>query len=60
MKEIIAIIAIAVVVITALICGHDGAVLMSGIGIIAGIGGYSLGTRKNKPSQIDEDTPKKN
>lgn len=57
MKEIVAMLCITACVISALLIGHDGAVLISGISIIAGIGGYSMGRRiERRSTSQKEDT----
>ena len=45
-KTIVAIACITALLITALIKGMDGALLATGIGVIAGLGGYIVGKVK--------------
>lgn len=45
-KTIVAIICITALLIAALLTGTDGALLASGITLIAGLGGYALGKYK--------------
>lgn len=47
-KTVIAIIATFLLLLTALLKGIDGAVLASGIAVIAGLGGYATGKAVKK------------
>lgn len=47
MKTIIAIIAVALLLTLAVIKGIDGALLASGIAVIAGLGGFAAGKKKS-------------
>lgn len=47
MRTLAAIVGVVIMVVTALIMGHDGAILMSGLAIVAGLGGYVYGKKAN-------------
>jgi len=47
-KTIVAIIAVFLLLLTALLKGIDGAALSAGIAVIAGLGGVALGKTLNK------------
>lgn len=49
MKILVAIVVIGTVLLVALVMGYDGVLMASGIGIIAGLGGFSAGTKKRPP-----------
>ena len=49
--QLVAIIAIAVIVVACLFFGHDGAVAGSGFAIIGGIAGYQVGSRRKSATE---------
>ena len=52
--QLVAIIAIAVIVVACLFLGHDGAVAGSGFAIIGGIAGYQVGSRRGSTKTSQE------
>ena len=52
-----AIVCITGLVIYALSLGHDGVMLMSAISVIAGLGGYTVATRRKTPLPPDNTLP---
>lgn len=51
MKSLAAIVCITIMVVAALATGHDGVILMSGLTIVAGLGGYAYGKEKSQSVQ---------